>query len=253
MILQIDTPRCSRACFFTLAPLVFLLSAFSLTARAATTSGLFSAVTPITASVPAYSYLGYASDNGAALSADGRTALVGASYAPVGATFGDGKAFIYHYANGQWTQAAEIDDPDAATSGGYDYFGYTVAMSADGTAALIGSWATAGGQTYAGKAYLYTLSNGTWSLAHEFDDPAPAYDDGFGASGVSVSAHGKTVAVSAAFKSINSISYAGELYVFSDASGTWTQTAAIPDPDGAKNDSFGYALSLAANGTSLMA
>jgi len=242
----------SRASLFTLAPLALILSAFSLAAHAGTPSGLFSAVTPITASVPADSYLGYANDNGAALSADGRTALVGAAYAPVGATSTAGKAFIYHYANGQWTQAAEFDDPDAAAES-YNYFGYTVAMSADGTAALIGSWATVGGQGYAGKAYLYTLSNGTWSLAHEFDDPAPtAYDDSFGGSGVSISAHGKTVAISAAYKNVNSINGAGEVYVYSDASGTWSQSAAIPDPDGAQYDYFGYALSLAANGTSLL-
>ena len=68
----------SRASLFTLVPLALILSAFN----------------------PSDSYLGYAHNNGAALSADGRTALVGATYAPVGATYDAGKAFIYHYSNG---------------------------------------------------------------------------------------------------------------------------------------------------------
>ena len=248
---QFDATKRARAYLFMFAPVIFLLSAFSLTARAGTSPGLFSAVTPITVSVPANSYFGAGQDNGAAFSADGRTALVAALNAPVGATAAAGKAFIYHYSNGQWTQAAEIDDPDAA-AGGVNYFGHALALSADGTAALIGSWATVGGQAYAGKAYLYTLSNGTWSLAHEFDDPTPVYFDTFGGSGVSISAHGKTVAMSAAFKTVNSNPAVGEAYVYSETNGTWSQTAVIPDPDGASNDEFGYTLSLAANGTHLL-
>ena len=241
-----------RASLFTLASLAFILSTFSPTAHATTPSGMFSAGPAIPSSVPAYSELGHAQNNGAALSADGHTALVAAPDAPVGTASAAGKAFIYHYSNGQWRQAVEIDDPDVATSGGNDNFGAAVAMSADGTEALIGSQATVGGQSSAGKAYLYTLSNGTWTLAHEFDDPTPAYNDGFGGTGVSMSAHGKTVAISAVTKTINGQSYAGEVYVYSEANGTWTQTAAIPDPDGATSDNFGYSLSLAADGTHLL-
>lgn len=242
----------ARAYLLALVPVILLLSAFGPTANAATATGLFSAVTPLTASVPANSQLGYAENNGAAYSADGTMAVVTAPYAPVGGTANAGKAFIYQFVSGHWTLVQEIDDPDAA-AGNADHFGNSVAVGAFGVEVLIGSLATVSGQSGAGKAYLYEGAKGHWSLVHEFDDPAPAANDGFGGTGVSVSSQKSNVAISAANKTINGNSGAGEVYVYSDASGTWSQAAAFPDPDGAMNDHFGHALSLDDNGTGLLA
>jgi len=125
---------------------VMLLGALSLPVLA---GGLFSSTTSITEPTPVASdYLGYADNTGVAYSADGQTALVAASYATVGTATQAGKAYFWHYANGKWTMMQEIDDPDDAAR---DFFGYSIALSADGKTALIGSEAAVSGAQYAGK------------------------------------------------------------------------------------------------------
>ena len=226
---------------------VMLLGALSLPVLA---GGLFSSTTSITEPTPVASdYLGYADNTGVAYSADGQTALVAASYATVGTATQAGKAYFWHYANGKWTMMQEIDDPDDAAR---DFFGYSIALSADGQTALIGSEAAVSGAQYAGKAYLYTLSNGTWTKSHEFDDPAATADDYFGFTSVALSGHGSTAVIGAYDMTVNSVAGAGEAYIFSLANGSWKQVDAIPDPDGVAYDYFGYPVSISADGSSVL-
>lgn len=228
-------------------PVSTLLLAFSLPVWA---GGLYSSVTSVAEPAPAaFAQLGISlHSSGVALSADGQTALVTAPFATVGTASGAGKAYIWHLVNGQWTLIQEIDDPGRLAG---DEFGESLALSADGTAALIGSLAVVNGQTDSGKAYLYTLSNGTWTQSHVFDSGV-ASGGRFGAVSVGLSGNGTTAVIGAFSTGVNGVSNAGEAYIFSLVNGVWTGQIAITDPDAAPNDEFGVAVGISGDGSSVL-
>src|SRR5262245_5624670 len=82
------------------------------------------------------------------LSPDGDTALVGA----YGQNNGRGVAYFFVRNGTTWSQQAEVVASDGATS---DNFGLSVALSADGTTALIGAdYKTVNGVGAVGVAYV---------------------------------------------------------------------------------------------------
>lgn len=108
-----------------------------------------------------------------ALSSDGSTTLIGASQATVDNSPASGKAYIFVQLNGQWitSPATTLIDPGASSSNAalnlYDEFGSSLALSSNGTVALIGapqtpglssSNAPSGGGT--GQAYVFQNSTG---------------------------------------------------------------------------------------------
>lgn len=217
---------------------------------AGASGGFYSQSTGFTDSTPATgNYLGYGAWNANALSDDGKTALVGDGYATLGGNSDSGKVLFYSYTNGAWTETQEIDDPAATAS---DYFGITVALSGDGQSALIASYGVAATPTNSGVAYLYTLSNGKWTLAHTFDDPNATSDDYFSYGGVALSDDGKTAVITAGYETVNSNTYSGEIYVFSDASGSWQSVFSATDPDAAASDYFGLPAAISADGNSVV-
>ena len=134
----------------------------------------------------------------------------------------------------------------AANSG--DQQGFAVALSADGTLALVGApGATVNGQALAGKAYLYMLSQRVWKRVHEFADPASAGGDQFG-SAVALSGDGGTAVIGAPATAANNGGGAqGRAYVFTSASGAWTAHP-LPEPGAAAVDAFGSAAAVSADG-----
>lgn len=225
--------------------LLFVLG-LGLSRPAQAASGLFSQVTTLTESPPVTNN----HFSGTEVSADSRTVLVTDVGYPFPSTLPN-KAYIYHFANGQWTLAAELDNPDT-TPGNTDYFGFGSALSADGNTALIcAGGATVNGQAYAGKAYLYTLSNGTWTLSHEFDDPAATYNDGFCAH-AGLSANGTIAAFGAPGTPLNGNIYVGKSYIYSKSNGTWSLKASIPSPDNMAYDQFGSGVAVSGDGSRVL-
>jgi uncharacterized repeat protein (TIGR01451 family) len=192
--------------------------------------------------------LDFFGSSGVALSGDGKIAVIGAYGVCIMTSCSAGEAYIYSDSNGTWTQSAAIPDPDST---GGDYFGGGVAISADGSTVLIGSSSTVNGQGDAGKAYLYTVNNGMWNGAHEFDDPAAASDDFFGTGEVALSGNGQTAVIGAYGTTLNGITAAGEGYIFTESNGTWTQTAAIQDPD-TSGDFFGHGVAVSEDGSTVL-
>lgn len=232
---------------FLMMPMLF---GIPLVAHAA--SGLYSKTTIMTAPTPAlgneYSY-GGACDGNVALSDNGSVAVVGDPFAPVGSFTRAGWVYFYQSINHQWKEVQAIPDPGDATG---DDFGICIVLSANGTSALIGSAAPVNGQSGAGKAYLYTLSGGSWSLSHEFDDPPALSGDGFGSSGgLGISANGSTLLIAASGTSVNGVPGAGVVYLESLINGQWVETA-IPDPDDVQDDNFGAAIALTPDGTTAL-
>jgi len=177
------------------------------------------------------------------LSGDGSVALIGAFSAGANGS-ATGKAYIYSQTNGTWNTQPAVTwlDPQGIT---LDEFGFPVALSANGTTAVI---AAAG----SGKVYIYSSSGGTWSATPVavLPDPAGPTQDCFGCS-VAVSANGTVVLVGAFGTTVNGNSDVGRVYVFAQSNGTWSTSpvAELNDPSAVFGEDFGYALALSADGT----
>lgn len=143
--------------------------------------------------------------------------------------------------------AAAVPLREAAVDSG-DQQGFAVALSADGTLALVGApGATVKGQALAGKAYLYVLSRHVWTRVHEFEDPAGGGGDQFG-SAVALSADGSIALIGApATAANNGGGAAGQVYVFTAAPGAWA-VHPLAEPGAAAVDAYGSAVALSADG-----
>nr|WP_319376338.1 PGF-pre-PGF domain-containing protein [uncultured Methanoregula sp.] len=99
-----------------------------------------------------------------ALSSDGTRALIGAD---VNDTAGSdaGAAYIFEAPGGVWGGTTSASAANATFTGGAsgDRFGYSVALSSDGTRALVGASYNDTADTDAGAAYIFTMPAGGWS------------------------------------------------------------------------------------------
>ena len=129
---------------------------------------------------------------GAALSADGNTALIG----------GDrdngeiGAAWVFTRTGGVWSQQG--GKLTAAGEIGEGRFGQSLALSADGTMAVIGAPRAGAG---AGAAWEFRLVSGSWTQVEELSAGGEAGEGLFGGEGnaISLSADGTTALLGGAF------------------------------------------------------
>ncbi|HTW06389.1 MAG TPA: hypothetical protein VME46_02700 [Acidimicrobiales bacterium] len=183
-----------------------------------------------------------------ALSADGTTALVGAS--GVGSL--TGAAYVFHVpSEGSWASTSSPTATltnSAGTAG--DLFGLSVAISANGTTALVG----APGGASSEAAYVFQVpSEGSWAstssptatLANSAGAPAGSFG-----GAVALSQDGTTALVGAP-------GVVGSAYVFHVPSdGSWASTssptATLTNSAGAPAGSFGGAVALSQDGTTAL-
>ena len=127
-------------------------------------------------------------------------------------------------------------------------FGTSVALSGDGTTALIG--APDDNTTGVGAAWVFTLSNGVWTQQAKLTQSDDSGNIGFGAS-VALSGDGNTALIGA---SKNLGLEARAAWVFTRSGSTWTQQAEITDPlpsDG-RDDLFGNSVALSGDGNTAL-
>ena len=147
-----------------------------------------------------------------------------------------------------WTQQRDIASDGAAN----DYFGWSVALSSDGSTALVGApKKTVGVQSNHGEVYVFTNSSGVWSQTAELTASDGAAGDEFGWS-VALSGDGTTALVGADAKSISGHGDQGAAYVFTNSSGTWQQIAELTASDGGTSDTFGHAAALSTDGNTAL-
>ncbi len=170
-----------------------------------------------------------------ALSGNGQVALVGAPYT----NGGPGAAYIYTYdrSTGAWSSPVTLSPPS-----GTDGFGFSVALSSDGTVALVGAPLT--GST--GEAYVYTYASGTgWSSMPVTLSPPSGSAAGLLGSSVALSSSGTVALVGAPQTSSNT----GAAYIYTSSTEAWSSTSGpvtLAAPSGASD--FGSSVVLSADG-----
>jgi hypothetical protein len=195
-----------------------------------------------TTSVPtATLHLGLDDGYATALSQDGTTALVGA----------DGAAYIFRSSAGSWSSSSipVATLTDGSDSGDEVPDGSAVALSPDGTTALIGYPGADGGY---GVAYVFQAPTDEASWASSSTPTATLKDQqgGLFGSSVALSSDGATALIGAI--SVNS--GAGAAFVFDVASeGAWTTTsvptATLTSSSPSANDQFGSSVALSSGGS----
>jgi len=147
-----------------------------------------------------------------ALSADGNTAIVGAFYDDVGGRADQGSVSVFTRVGGVWTQQQTITQSDGAAG---DFFGVSVAVSADGNTAIVGanSDAVVGGGADQGSASVFTRVGGVWTQQQTITQSDGAAGDRFGYS-VALSADGTTTIVGAIGDDVGGVSDQGSATIF---------------------------------------
>jgi len=175
-----------------------------------------------------------------ALSGDGNTAIVGSAVDlnTVGA------AYIFTRSGTSWSEQAKIQASDKEAG---DLFGYSVAISSDGTTAIVGAYYEDTGGSNAGAAYIFTRSGTSWSEQAKIQASDAGYGDEFGYS-VSISGDGTTAIVGARLEDTGGDN-AGAAYIFTRSGTSWSEQAKIQASDVEAGDQFGYSVSISGDGT----
>jgi hypothetical protein len=225
-----------------------------------------------------------------ALSADGNTMAVSAFWEPSAATGINGNqrdesipqagaVYVFTRRGTTWTQQAYVKASNtgeagtADTFGEGDQFGFSMALSADGSTLAVGALTEDGGvpgingnQTSnaaasAGAVYVFTRTGDAWSQQAYVKSANIDAGDMFGYA-VALSADGSILAVGAFDedgsargingKPDNMNNGSGAAYVFTRTGGTWSQQAYIKASNGEPQDSFGVHVALDDDGDTLL-
>jgi hypothetical protein len=196
-------------------------------------------------------YFGYS----VSISADGSYAIVGEPQndrpgQPVNDNVGS--AYIFSRSGTSWGYQSKLTAPDAAAG---DYFGHSVSISGDGSyaiaAAVYDDDPAGAPQPSSGSAYIFSRSGTSWGYQSKLTAPDAAAGDLFGYS-VSISGDG-SYAIMGAWgddgpDGTPQPNY-GSAYIFSRSGTSWGYQSKLTAPDAAVGDSFGYSVSISADGS----
>ena len=170
---------------------------------------------------------------GEAVAISGDTALVTAPGDDEAASLA-GAAYIFERTAGVWVQTQKLFASDAGSGA---YWGNAASMSGD--RAIIGN-------RLAHAAYVFERSGGFWVEVAKLT-ASDRGSDWFGVS-VSISEDGETVIVGAYYDDDACVNdpncNSGSAYIFERTPGGWVETAKLTASDGAKEDWFGYSVSI---------
>jgi len=204
-----------------------------------------------------------------ALSADGDTLAVSAVF-DVSMSPDSGAVYVFTRAGENWQQHAYLK---AFNAGASDLFGYSVALSGDGSTLAVGAYNEDSAATGldgdgndnsapgAGAVYVFTREGMTCPQQAYVKASNTDARDQFGFS-VALSGDGSTVAVGAynedsaatglgGDETDNSAPNAGAVYVFTRSGTTWSEQVYIKAPNPDPMDFFGLSIALSRDGSTL--
>src|SRR5262249_48759585 len=129
-----------------------------------------------------------------------------------------------------------------------DFFGGSLAMSADGRTLAVG----AAFEPPGGAVYIFTRADVQWSQQAALTPPSTGAGGGFG-SEVALSSGGDTLAVGAQWEdgADPTEDAVGAVYVFARTGTQWSQSAHLIGSKAQALDSFGRSLALSGHGRTL--
>ena len=175
-----------------------------------------------------------------ALSSDGTRLAVGAINNDGGGS-NSGHVRVFDLVGSTWTQVGADIDGEAAGN----QFGYSVALSSDGTRLAVGGWLNNSG---GGHVRVFDWSGSAWTQVG-VDIESEQGADHFGHS-VAISSDGTRLAVGAPANDGAAGADSGHVRVFDLVGSTWTQVGADIDGEAA-GDRFGHSVDLSSDGTRL--
>lgn len=215
-----------------------------------------------------------------ALSADGSTLAVGAYLEDSAATGIDGDqgnnlrsdagaVYVYVHSGMAWKQQAYIKASNTDTT---DRFGYSVALSADGSTLAVGAYLedspatgvdgeqSSNGANGAGAAYVYVRTGAIWTQQAYIKASNTGAGDLFGRR-LALSGDGSTLAV-AAYQEDSAAtgidgdqtdtgSNTGAVYVYARNGSSWSQQAYVKASNTGATDQFGTSVALSGDGSTL--
>lgn len=153
--------------------------------------------------------------NAVALSDDGNTAIIGAYRVDVDWAYDSGAAYVFTNSGWVLVQQTKLIPPEPQ---GGAHFGNAIAISGDGNTVIVGAYReNVNGNRDSGAAYVYTQSEGVWSLKQKLL-PSTIYWAYFGEN-VSVSGDGSKFIVSA--------DWSKTAYVYTNSGGIIIEEAAL--------------------------
>ncbi len=182
-----------------------------------------------------------------ALSSDGTILAVGAEYWE-GSEYNQGGVYIFDWdsTNGVWNQRGSvITAPDAASS---DNFGFSTALSSDGTVLAVGAWKREDDPAIAtGGTYVFYWNGATWVQRGNVILGEDVADYDYEGAGVALSSDGDILFVGAPTWEGSTGKNRGSVYTFIWDNSSWVQQGdPIYDTEtGADDDYNGYSIALA--------
>lgn len=180
---------------------------------------------------------GTSDEFGRSVALDGDVVVIG-SFRDNDDGLDSGSTYVFRYDGATWMQETKITASDAATD---DRFGFSVAVSSD--LVLIGAYRDDDRGESSGSAYFFRKVENTWVEEAKVTASDGATDDWFG---FAVALTGETAVIGAPLNDERA-GNAGATYVFTNLSGSWTETAKLLASDLATSDRLG--VSVAASGS----
>jgi hypothetical protein len=182
---------------------------------------------------------GLAFDNfGISVSISGNRAIVGAHRNNIGTNADQGSAYVFRESNPSWIQEAILTEADGAAD---DFFGYSVGISFD--TAIVGAYGSdTPGITDRGAAYIFKRDTGatTWTQQDKLQNSSAGDNQGF-----NVAISGDTAVVGSPKRTVNGLTNAGRVYVYTRGTSTnWVSQSSFSPTDGAANAQFGYSVAI---------
>ncbi len=204
-----------------------------------------------------------------ALSDNGNTLAIGAPFES-GSAARSGAVYVFTRNTTSWSQQAYVKAANAYSNA---YFGWSLALNADGTTLAVGATGDSsnatgiGGNgsnhtaTNAGAAYVFSYNGTSWSQQAYVKASNTEAEDNFGAA-VRLSGTGDRLAVGAPYESSaatgingtqtnNTATNAGAVYVFNRNNTSWSQQAYVKASNTGAQDNFGAALAFDSSGATL--
>ncbi len=179
-----------------------------------------------------------------AISSSGGLVIAGAPGVDIaGVGTNAGGAVVFTKTGSSWDAGVAVG-PEGGTDG--DVFGTSVALSSDGTRAVVG----APGEN---AAYVFLRTASAWALDARLAPPAPTgYTWSDMAASVAISSDGTIVVLGSPNSDTPVGSDAGQIVVFGHDAGGWTSLAFVGAQGAAPYDQFGASVAVSADGSRIV-